>query len=433
MTPVLLRARPSLAQVLVATSSSEDEGRERVRKLLLVITCAVAATAGPLGAEDGEEKKESGESAKWYDRLSVGGDFRLRYEGFDWSGHFDDGQRDRFRYRLRVGLEARVLDNLGFGLQLRSGNPQNPISDNQSFDGGLDKARISIAEAYVDWQATDALSIVAGKFSPEKLWTAADMEWDDDVVAEGAMEVFAWKPGGFVRKLSLGAYQYVLDESGDSVDAYMFGGQIVPTFDLGASNGVSLGATFEAVSHPERVAALYYKQELVIDSEHVTNLLDPATGSLVSDFRVGSLSAEWKNTRFERWPVKVSLFLYKNFGARDTLGVILPVGSDKDPLAFARGSDNDTAWFGRIQLGDYKRPGHVALRLARYDSKPDALFFAYAQSDTRRSSNVDGYRTDLRIGMPRDGYVNATWYHTNWTIGSDSTMDRWQLDYILKF
>ncbi len=403
-----------------------------MRKLLLLTSCVVLAAGALAHADEGGEKKEE-KTAKWYDKLTFGGDFRLRYEGFNWSGHFDDGRRDRFRYRLRFGFEAQVLDSLRLGFQLRSGNPQNPISDNQSFDDGFNKGRISIAEAYADWQPTKSLSIIAGKFSPTKLWTAADFEWDDDVTTEGAMEMFAWKPGGIVKGLDLNFYQYVLNESGDSVDSYMLGGQIVPTFDLGSTNDLAIGATFEAVSKPEKVAALYFKDALVIDSGYVTNFVNPNTGKMVSDFRVGSFSLEWKNTAVKRWPIKVSLFFYKNFGAGDGVGAILPVSDEDALLALGRGTDNDTAWFGRIQVGDYKEPGQVAIRISRYDSKPDAIFFAYAQSDSRRSSNVDGYRTDLRIGMPKRGYVNVTWYRTNWTIGDDSTMDRWQFDYILSF
>ena len=103
------------------------------------------------------------------------------------------------------------------------------------------------------------------------------------------------------------------------------------------------------------------------------------------------------------------------------------------PLTTANASENDTAFFGRIQIGDYKKPGQVAVRLSRYDSKPDAMFFAYAQSDTRRATNVDGYRVDVRIGMPMKDFINLTWYQTDWTLGEDTTMDRWQVDYIFNF
>ena len=110
------------------------------------------------------------------------------------------------------------------------------------------------------------------------------------------------------------------------------------------------------------------------------------------------------------------------------------LGLQKDEvLAYGRGSDNDTAWFGRIQVGDYKKPGQIAIRFSRYDSKPDAIFFAYGQSDARRSSNVDGYRTDLRIGLPKDSHINFTWYRTNWTLGNDTIMNRIFLDFIFPF
>jgi hypothetical protein len=35
--------------------------------------------------------------------------------------------------------------------------------------------------------------------------------------------------------------------------------------------------------------------------------------------------------------------------------------------------------------------------------------------------------------MPRQDYINVTWYNTRWTRGSDSTMNRWQFDYIFRF
>ncbi len=413
-----------------------------MRNLILIIWCVALAggtvEAVGLDAAAGDEAEtppeKKAEPKQWYEKLSFDGELRLRYEGFSWRDHFDDGRRDRLRYRLRFGFRGKVLDNLALGFQLRSGNPQNPISDNQSFDDGFSRKPISIGEVYADWQVAKPLRIIAGKFSPTKLWSVADIEWDDDVVTEGAMELFAWKPGGMLKQLDLNLYQLVLNESGDSIESYMLGGQIVPVFELGEQNDLAVGATFQAISHPEKVAALYFEDALVIDSGYVTNFIDPDTGEMISDFRVGSLFLEWRNGGdiIKGWPIKVSLFFYKNFGAGDGEGAILPVDGE-DALAFGRGTDNDTAWFGRIQVGDYKKPGQVALRLSRYDSRPDAMFFAYSQSDSRRASNLDGYRTDVRVGMPKKGYINVTWYRTDWTIGEDSTMHRWQLDYVFRF
>jgi hypothetical protein len=316
---------------------------------------------------------------------------------------------------------------------LRSGNPNNPISDNQSFDDGFNKFKISIAQAYVDWSPIKPLSIIAGKFSPEKLWTVSDMQYDDDVVTEGAMELFTWKPGGPAKALDLNFYQFILNESGSSADSYMFGGQVVPVFSLNKTNELAVGAGFEAITNPNQVADLYFNEDLVTDAGYVTNFVDPATQKIISKFQVGDLFFQWKNTAFSDWPIKINLYLYKNFGASSEMGAILPVGDGGEELVYGKGTDNDTAWFGRIQVGDYKKPGQIALRFSRYDSKPDAIFFAYGQSDSRRSSNVDGYRTDFRIGLPKSSYINFTWYRTNWTLGDDTTMNRIFLDFIFPF
>jgi hypothetical protein len=401
------------------------------QKVRLLIACLVLAAGTVLWAGDGGEQE-----AKWYDKLDFGGDLRLRYEGFDWDEEFDEGRRDRFRYRLRAGVKAQIRTDLTIGMQVRSGNPDNPHSDNQSFDGGFSKDTISVAELFVNWKATDSLAIMGGKFSPKKLWHVSDMHWDDDVVVEGVLEGFEWEMEGVLKKLELSLYQFILEESSSSGDAYMIGGQIAPTFGLGADNKVTLGLGYDALTNPDQVVALTLSGRLDTEPEGiVTNLVDPETGVLVGDFDVGNLFAVWKNRSIERWPVKVSLFYYRNFGAESAVGsivesedgVLVPIVSD---LA---SEDNDTAFYGRIQIGDYKQPGQTAVRYTRYDSKPDAMFYAWVQSDTKRGSNVDGHRVDVRIGMPSQDYLNVTWYNTDWKVGGGATMNRWQVDYIFKF
>jgi hypothetical protein len=393
------------------------------------MVCLLLATGGTALA--GEEKK-----AKWYDKFNLGGDFRLRAEYFNWDEHYDEGDRLRFRYRLRVGVKRQIGDNLTVGFQLRSGNPDNPHSDNQTFDTGFDKNSISISEAYIDWKATDFLSVIGGKFSPKKLWTVSDMHWDDDVVVEGALEGFEWKMDGAVKKVELNLYQFILEESSSSGDAYMFGGQVAPTFKLGDKNELIVGFGYDTFSKPDKVVDLTFGGSLDTEPEGiVTNLLDPETGDLISDFDVASLFAIWKNKSIDGWPIKVSLFYYQNLGAENATGSILE-SDDGELIPLVSdlvGDDEDTAFYGRVQFGDYKKPGQMAFRYTLYDSKPDAMFYAWVQSDTKRGTNVEGHRVDFRVGMPMKGYVNVTWYHTDWKYGDDPTMDRLQFDYIFKF
>jgi len=400
------------------------------KKASALILCLVLAAGMAAMAGEGDDK------IKWYDKFNLGGDLRLRAEHFSWDEHYDDGERTRFRYRLRVGFKAAISEKVTIGFQLRSGNPDNPHSDNQSFDTGFDKNTISIAEAYVNWKAMDNLSVYGGKFSPKKLWHVSDMHWDDDVITEGALESWEWKRDGAVKKIELNLYQFILEESSSGDDAYMFGGQIAPTFVLNDTNDLTVGFSYETFSKPDKVVGLTFGGSLDTEPEGiVTNLIDPETGKLVSDFDVASLFAVWKNKSSKRWPVKVSLFYYQNLGAESAAGSILEADDGGFvPIAADLISDeNDTAFYGRVQVGDYKKPGRMAFRYTRYDSKPDAIFYAWVQSDTKRGTNVDGNRFDFRVGMPKKAYVNVTWYNTDWKYGDDPTMDRWQVDYIFKF
>ena len=400
------------------------------KKALVFAFCLALAAGMAAVAGEGEKK------LKWFDKTEFGGDLRLRAEHFNWDDHYDDGERTRFRYRLRVGFKTAVSKNVTIGFQLRSGDPSNPHSDNQTFDTGFDKDTIAIAEAYVNWKATDNLTVFGGKFSPKKLWHVSDMHWDDDVVTEGALESWAWNRDGAVKKVELNLYQFILEESGSGDDAYLFGGQIAPTFALNDKNDLTVGFGYETFSEPDRVVGLTFGGNLTTEPEGiVTNLIDPETGDLVSDFDVASLFAIWKNKSSEKWPVKVSLFYYQNLGAESAAGSILEADDGMFvPIASDLVSDeNDTALYGRVQVGDYNKPGRMAFRYTRYDSKPDAMFYAWVQSDTKRGTNLEGNRVDFRVGMPKKAYINLTWYNTDWKYGDDPTMDRFQLDYIFKF
>ncbi|MDX1480945.1 MAG: putative porin, partial [Woeseiaceae bacterium] len=69
----------------------------------------------------------------WSDRLSFSGDFRLRYEGIDEEG---EEERNRMRFRARLGLSASVYDDVTVVLRFATGG-DNPVSANQTFDDGF--------------------------------------------------------------------------------------------------------------------------------------------------------------------------------------------------------------------------------------------------------------------------------------------------------
>jgi hypothetical protein len=364
-------------------------------------TVAVETAAAPPEEEATEKKDEN-----WYDRIDFKGDLRLRGEFFWVDGISPTDRRERFRARIRPGIYTDITDWMEIGLQVRSGDPLDPVSDNSSFDGGFSLIPLSISEGFAAFHPIDWLDLTFGKFDAKKKWVVTDMQWDDDVTVEGAMEEISFGP----VKASL--YQYILEEDKTARDAYMLGGQIAAKFDTVSLGSFTLGAGYDEWVRPQMVADLTLSGKL--HGNLVTNLLDQGD-QLISDFEIANAFATWSWSKNERWPVKFSVFGYLNTGAQ---GI---------------GKEYDTGYFVRLQVGDYKKKGQVMFRASRYYSEPDALFYVFAQSDTTMASDVDGYRFDFRLGYVKKSYFNITWYHTKPVYSLFPDMDRLQVDYIIVF
>lgn len=413
----------AMAAVLLVIASlataADPDGLEPLLRLL--VTKGVITLEEALALQDEARRKAETPAkaaapappAKWYDRLEVSADVRMRYEGFSQEGSFDHGRRDRFRFRLRAGLEAPLTDALTAGFGLRNGDQDDPVSNNTTFEGAFQPKDFNLGEVYLEARLSPAVRVIGGKFDPKDWWTVSDFQWDDDVTVEGLMGRLELGGGdGVWRGAELVPYTYLLEESGAKREAYVFGLQARANLALGQHDALGLGAGFDAWENPQAVADLTLGGAL--GGNPVTNFLD-SRGKLVSDFEILNLFAEWRQRASKRWPITVNLFYYKNLGAS---GVA---------------ADKDTAYFARVQAGDSKDCGQVALRYSYYDAEPDALFYVFTQSDTSRASDVEAHRFDLRIGFIARSYFNLTWYHTRSSFAAGEPLDRWQVDYIVRF
>ncbi len=135
--------------------------------------------------------------------LELYGDARMRYEirtaqagapdTLDTPG--DSTQRNRFRYRVRLGLRGTLVDDWFFGLRLETST--NPRSTNVTFgdDSGVngpfskDSDRISVGQAYLGYRGVRDLTLTAGRMQNPFVTTL--MTWDADINPEGAAE--QWK------------------------------------------------------------------------------------------------------------------------------------------------------------------------------------------------------------------------------------------------
>ena len=390
-------------------------------KSVLLSTCAVLTLGTSLFAkpQDAQDPPED-PPKEWYERIDFYADFRLRYDA-SWRDNFEDV----FRYRLRAGFEAKATSFLDAGFEFRSGNPKNPVSDNQDLGGGLGKKDFKLAEVYGDFRLSDKFFVVAGKFEHRRYWVVSDMQWDSDVTTEGFMQRMTLQSNddGVLERLGASVYQIILQQN-DEQSAWLLGAQIRPELQVGEHNTLTLGVGYDHYIDPQLVVDLSFEGEL--GGNKVTNLLDES-GRLISDFRILTAIVQWRNNSNSTWPLFLRFFYYKNTGASDRLGTEIGTGAQ------GTGKDNDTGLFFRAALGGGRNFGDLAIRFTYYYSQPDAILYAYTQSDTRRSSNLNGTRVDFRVAMPAGQSLNFTWYRTEPELGEAVTMNRLFVDYVLGF
>src|SRR3954464_2712258 len=134
--------------------------------------------------------------------LELYGDARLRYEyrggeTTSSSNFRDDSQeRQRERYRLRLGLRGTLADDWFFGIRLETST--NPRSTNVTFGDdtstapgpfGKNSDSINVGQAYIGYKGFHDVTLTAGKMPNPFVNTL--MVWDGDINPEGVAE--QWK------------------------------------------------------------------------------------------------------------------------------------------------------------------------------------------------------------------------------------------------
>jgi Putative porin len=142
--------------------------------------------------------------------IELYGDLRLRYQynggqttdnsplarpANGVAGRDDWQERERERYRLRLGLRGTLVDDWFFGIRFETNT--NPRSTNVTFgdDSGVngpfskDSDRINVGQAYLGYKGFRDVTLTAGRM-PNPL-VNTPMVWDPDINPEGLAE--QWK------------------------------------------------------------------------------------------------------------------------------------------------------------------------------------------------------------------------------------------------
>jgi Putative porin len=189
----------------------------------------------------------------WITSCHLYGDFRGR---FDERTTPNPAQEDniRLRYRLRVGLEVNMKDNLQVGFRLGSADPDSnglggsPVSNNTTLQGNGTKKFIYVDEAYGRWtpinDGTWTLGGTIGKMPNDYPFQVTPMVLDPDYTPEGGAIQTGYKINDR-NSVSLDAGAFVLAYAGNTAQnmSFLYGAQAMWnanwTHHLSSSLGVA--------------------------------------------------------------------------------------------------------------------------------------------------------------------------------------------------
>ncbi|TMB56692.1 MAG: hypothetical protein E6J60_05530 [Deltaproteobacteria bacterium] len=186
----------------------------------------------------------------WLSRTTVFGDVRYRHEGFYNQPHAQKAvvtARNRERIRARLGVRFAYSDELSATIRGASGNPNDPISTNETLTSDFTRKNFNLDWAYLTFAPGQSFGIrpgaaafSAGKF-PLPMFRVGELVFDEDVSPEGLSQTFQLlgQPLGPLDQVKLHGLEWTFAEIANQQDGWMFGGQVNPSLHFG---GVQLEA-----------------------------------------------------------------------------------------------------------------------------------------------------------------------------------------------
>jgi hypothetical protein len=277
----------------------------------------------------------------WVTGYKLSGDFRGRFDDMN-SHNAAIVDRERLRYRLRVGLQVNMKDDLEVGFRLGSGDG-GPLSNNQTLSGNASKKAFYVDTAYGKWTPIHnddwKLAAIIGKMVLP--FDASYMLFDPDYTPEGGALQAAYKFND-TQSLRFNAGAFVLDElQYSSRDPFLYGGQVIWDAKWSPKIDTSLGVSAYNLVNTENLKK----------STPATSAYDSNVGN--SPYNVGTLGVY--NSHFN--PVVVSGSATYKLDSFPLYAGVFPIKLAGEFMDNPGASSNNKGWWGGITLGKSGKRG----------------------------------------------------------------------------
>lgn len=340
----------------------------------------------------------------WIQKTHLKGDFRLRYQ-YERREHDTEG-RERGRIRYRLGVISNPLSKLEVGAGLASGG-SDARSTNETFDDVFSTPDIRLDYAYAQYQLTDDMKIIGGKFPMKNyLWTPTDLLWDGDINPEGGSLNYSRQLSKNLDLFANGGVWY-LDHKDqvDETDPFM-------TY-------LQTGLKFGNDTIDSTIAGTFYSFDGIKGSTRYTGKYNTAdsNGGYKYDYDSGSVGMEVGYTKLvEETPYRIALF--------------------GEYVSNPDAEEQNNGWTSGIKFGHKKvsAPGSwQAQYLYAYLGK-DAWFESFPDSDRYEgSTNVKSHEAILNYAVKKNLTLGLDYYYSDLIKGTENAEHVIQADMVIKF
>ncbi|MCX5812081.1 MAG: putative porin [Proteobacteria bacterium] len=237
----------------IITSSEAESIAKETRE----IAAKEEAKAKEVSVAKKDEAKKAWEVPDFLKNTKFKGDLRLRGELSD-RAETSSGTRERARYRLRLGTETAITDQVTVGVGLGSGEYASTLagangnarSQNQTMSDAFTRKPLWIDYAYAKYEPTKWFSIVGGKFN-NPVWQPSDFLLTKDINPEGAAINLRGSVSPYVDLFFDGAF-YLLSERTSDPDAIMYVAQPGIKFNFNKDSSLRFTAGYQGYDNVAR-------------------------------------------------------------------------------------------------------------------------------------------------------------------------------------
>lgn len=408
---------------------------------------------------------------EWVGRLHLYGDIRVRNENDLYASdnetpaHFANTgttinntkvDQESLRLRLRLGLDAKISDQVSAGIRLATGNTTNPVSTNVTLGGNSgNKYSLLVDRAFVKAELSDAVSVTGGLMPNPFL--SSSLVWDDDLNFAGvAATIKAWPNGTQDAKpyLTIGAFpieNVAKSDTNLAQNKWLYAGQVGLNWKLSPFNQWRFGLAYydyvnvkgstNLASNPNA-----YDSTAPAFRQKGNSLMDisvpPATGTptptwaLAADYRLVNLTA-MADFAGQDSPNHVMLVgdVVRNIGynAADVASKALDQSTGTTDPNYAK---RTLGWQGQVTVGrpSMTLPGDWQVFAGYRYVQRDAVLDAFTDSDFNLGgTNAKGYFVGASYGLDLNTWVTARWLSGNSIDGLPFGVDVLQVDLNAKF